>query len=252
MTASPLSEDSHRPWPVPTRPWILAQQWHHLLFAHWPVSATTLRSLIPPALEVDTFGGEAWLGVVPFRMMAVHPRGIPSASWYSEFPELNVRTYVRVGDRPGVFFFSLDASSRAAVWTARRWAGLPYFRAEMNLTHDGETIIYRSRRAHEGAAPAEFDARYAATGPPFRSSPSTIEYWLTERYCLYTVDTQGAARRLEVHHAPWPLQPANAEITRNTMASAAGITLPDAAPLCHFARRLDVVTWGATRVLRPG
>jgi uncharacterized protein len=246
-----LDATSHRPWPAPSRPWVLAQQWHHLLFAHWPLPLATLRPLIPAGLEVDTFGGEAWVGVVPFRMMGVHRRGIPAAAWYSEFPELNVRTYVRVGDRPGVYFFSLDASSPAAVWTARRWAGLPYFRADMDVGHEGETIVYRSRRTHPGAPPAEFAARYAPVGAPFRADPSTLEHWLTERYCLYTVNDKGVPRRLEVHHAPWPLQPARAEITLNTMASAAGIALPNIPPICHFARRLDVVTWGPRRVALP-
>jgi uncharacterized protein YqjF (DUF2071 family) len=251
MTHAPLDDVSHRPWPLPRRPWILAQQWHDLLFAHWPVPVAGLRPLVPPALELDTFDSEAWVGVVPFRMMGVRPRGVPAASWYSEFPELNVRTYVRVGDRAGVYFFSLDAASPVAVWTARRWAGLPYFHAEMNMAHERDAISYRSRRVDQSGVPAELVARYAPKGVPFRAERSSLDHWLTERYCLYTVDAQGA-RRVDVHHAPWPLQVADADFTRNTMALAAGIALPDTPPILHFAKRLDVVTWSPIRAVASG
>jgi uncharacterized protein YqjF (DUF2071 family) len=185
-------------------------------------------------------------------MVGVRPRGIPAASWYSEFPELNVRTYVRVGDRRGVYFFSLDASSPAAVWTARRWAGLPYYRADMHMAHDRDAVAYRSTRVDSSGRSAELVATYAPKSPPFHAGRSSLEHWLTERYCLYTVDAHGRARRLEVHHAPWPLQMAEADITRNTMALAAGISLPDTRPLLHFARRLDVVTWSPTRAVASG
>lgn len=241
-----LRESSHRPWPLPAGPWAVAMQWHDLLFAHWPVAAEVVRPHIPAGLALDTCDGTAWLGVVPFRMSGVRRRGTPSLPWFSAFPELNVRTYVTAGAKPGVWFFSLDAHNPVAVAVARRWYHLPYFRAEMRCTAS-TYVEYESRRTHRGAAAAEFKAQYLPTGPMQRSQPGTLEYFLTERYCLYAADARGRIHRGNIHHAPWPLQPAEAEIATNTMAAASGFTLP-ARPLLHFARRLDVVAWTLTPV----
>ena len=106
-----LNQTAHRPWPMPTSPWVMTQTWHDLLFAHWPVDGVRLRALVPAEFPLDLYDGQAWLGIVPFRMANVGPRGVPSLPGVSAFPELNVRTYVRVADRPGVYFFSLDAAS---------------------------------------------------------------------------------------------------------------------------------------------
>src|SRR5437867_5100192 len=124
-----LNQTSHRPWPLPSRPWVTTMRWHDLLFLHWPVRPEIIRPLIPNGLELDTFDGAAWIGVVPFRMTGVRLRWLPPLPGISAFPELNVRTYVRVRDRPGVYFFSLDAGSRTAVAMARAWFHLPYFHA---------------------------------------------------------------------------------------------------------------------------
>src|SRR5690349_6710130 len=126
-----LRKLDHRPWPVPSRPWIMAQNWHELLFAHWRVPVEAVRPLVPQGLEIDLFAGDAWLSVVPFRMSGVRLRGTPALPWLSSFPELNVRTYVCAEGRPGVWFFSLDAASRLAVGVARAWFHLPYFNARM-------------------------------------------------------------------------------------------------------------------------
>jgi hypothetical protein len=236
----------HRAW-LPTGPWVMAQSWHDLLFAHWPIPAEQMRPLIPPALELDLFDGVAWLGVVPFRMSGVRTRWTPSAPWFSSFAELNVRTYVRVMDRgvvkPGVFFFSLDAANPVAVRIARAFFRLPYFHAAMLLLDDGRTIHYLSRRTHRGATPASLVANYAPNGPIYHSQSGTIDHWLTERYTLYTVDRRGRPLIGEIHHLPWPLQPADADFRLNTMTQAAGLRLPDAPPLLHFARRIDVAIW---------
>lgn len=226
---------------------MVAQTWRDLLFAHWTVETEALRLLVPAGLELDTFEGQAWIGVVPFRMTGIRPRGLPPLPWLSAFPELNVRTYVTVGGKPGVCFFSLDAANPIAVAAARRWFHLPYMNAAMTCRADGDAIEYSSRRTHRGAPAAEFRARYGPTGPVALAERGSLTHWLTERYCLYTTDTQKRVLRAEVHHEPWPLQPAAAEIAANTMASAAGIPLPNEPPLLHFARRLDVHIWS----LRP-
>jgi uncharacterized protein YqjF (DUF2071 family) len=218
----------------------MTQTWHDLLFAHWPISPDVLRARVPLRFELDTFDGEAWIGVVPFYMTNVAPRAVPALPGLSRFPELNVRTYVRVDDRPGVFFFSLDASSRAAVRVARLMLGLPYFDAAMPVRSEGDVVTYESRRMKSAA---DFVASYRPSGPVFHARPGTLEYFLTERYCLYALDRRGRPYRLEIHHAPWPLQVAEATMTRNTMAAAAGITLPAPTPLLHFAKRQDTIAW---------
>lgn len=220
----------------------MAQTWHDLLFAHWPVEQLLLRSLVPPELPLDTFDGQCWIAVAPFRMTGIRARGLPPMPGTSRFPELNVRTYVTYQGKPGVYFFSLDAGNLMAVWAARRFYHLPYFRAEMFTTQRGEEIIYRSRRRTRRSSPAELCAVYRPIAPVKLRERGSLEHWLTERYCLYTVDS-GRIHRAEIHHAPWPLQDAEAEIELNTMATAAGISLPSVAPLLHFAKKLNVIIW---------
>lgn len=238
-----LAQVSHRPWPLPDGPWIMTQSWHDLLFAHWPVAVDHLRELVPPGLEIDRFDGEAWLGVIPFHMTNVAPRGVPALPWVSAFPELNVRTYVRVGARPGVYFFSLDAANPVAVTLARTLFRLPYYTAAMDVETNGAGVRYLSRRTSRDGPAAAFTARYAPIGDAFIAAPGSLEHFLTERYCLYTADERFTLRRLEIHHPPWRLRRADAEIEVNTMAAAAGVRLPSMAPLLHFARRQDMIAW---------
>jgi uncharacterized protein YqjF (DUF2071 family) len=214
-------------------------RWHDLLFLHWPVRPELLRPLIPRHIELDTFEGRCWIGVVPFRMSGVRPRYVPFSF---AFPELNVRTYVKTPGRPGVWFFSLDAASRIAVWAARR-QGLPYYDARISVRLQTETVHYRSVRIHKDAAPAEFGASYRPTGPVYRAAPDTLDHWLTERYSLYAADHAGRVVYGEIHHLPWPLQPAATELQLNTMAAAIGMELPPTKPVSHFARYLEVVAW---------
>jgi uncharacterized protein YqjF (DUF2071 family) len=237
----------HRPWPVPDRPWVLRQSWQHLLFAHWPVPAAALRRLVPPALEVEEFDGTSWVGVVPFLMRDVMLRGVPAVPGLSAFPELNLRLYVRHGDRPGVWFLSLDAANAPAVWTARTFVFLPYVRARMPVAVGPGGVDYRSYRRWDGP-PVHFEATYRPTGPVYHAGPGTLDHWLTERYCLYAQSPRGTLIRVQIHHDQWPLQPAEASIARNDLPSPHGLALPDVPPLLHFARRLDLVTWPPERV----
>ena len=216
--------------------------WEDLLFLHWPLPPSTLAPLLPAGLEPDLLDGSAWIAVVPFRMCRTRLRGLPPLPGTASFPELNVRTYVRHHGRPGVWFFSLDAASPVAVWTARTFFHLPYRHAAMEARGDGDGIRYRSRRTEAGPA-AVFAARYRPTGPSVASKPDSLEHWLTERYRLYSADRRGRIWSGEVAHAPWPLQPAEAEVETNTMLDPLGIRLMDAAPLAHFARRVDVRAW---------
>ena len=228
----------------------MAQSWHDLLFAHWPVDAAALRAKIPSQIEIDTFMGQAWIAVVPFRMSGVRLRGTPRVPWLSKFPELNVRTYVVAENKPGVWFFSLDAGNFLAVALARAWFHLPYFRARMSCEERDAWIYYKSERTHGGSPDAVQNGKYRPIGGTFASQPGSLEHFLTERYCLYAADKEGRILRGEIHHPPWALQMAEAEFTRNTMSDAAGVVLPAREPLLHFARRQDVVVWPPQRLAK--
>jgi uncharacterized protein YqjF (DUF2071 family) len=241
-----LDDVAHRPWPLPDAPWFMTQSWHDLLFAHWPVDARALQEKLPAGLPLDLYDNQAWIGVVPFTMTNVAPRGVPSIPFVSSFHELNVRTYVTLHGKPGVYFFSLDANSSLAVAAARTMFHLPYYEATIELQASDGEVRYASRRTTRMEGVADFVASYRPVGPVQLPQPGTLEHFLTERYCLYTVDSSFHARRLEIHHSPWPLQRAEATMTVNTMAEAAGIRLPSTAPLLHFAKRQDMVAWPMT------
>jgi uncharacterized protein YqjF (DUF2071 family) len=245
-----LADTTHRPWPVPRLPWVLNMKWHDLLFMHWPIKSEMLRPYMPTALTLDMFDGTAWIGVVPFQMRGVRPRLVPALPVLSAFPELNVRTYVTAEGKPGVWFFSLDAGNSAAVEMARDVFHLAYYNARMSCQLVGSHVRYSSVRTHRNSAPAAFQGQYRPTGAVYRSTPGTLEHWLTERYCLYAANRQGQIWRGDIHHARWPLQPAEAEIERNTMTKQIGLTLPETKPILHFARYLDVVGWLPQRVGR--
>ncbi|MCH9647175.1 MAG: DUF2071 domain-containing protein [Deltaproteobacteria bacterium] len=231
----------HRPWPLPSAPWTWRQSWRDLLFAHWPVARDVLLPLVPEELEVQEFEGSSWVGVVPFRMSGVMRRPFPDFPGISAFPELNLRLYVEKDGRPGVWFLSLDAANSLAVWAARKFFHLPYSHAAMGLEEDSAgTISYRSRRQ---SGNQRFEAEYSATSEPYLAQPDSLEHWLTERYCLYARSPDGRLFRGEIHHPPWPLQKAEAEISHNDLWEG-HFPAPTGPPaLLHFARRIDVVVW---------
>lgn len=249
MTSNGTIKSPVREWDPPSRPWALRMIWRDLLFAHWPIRPEVLCDRLPEGLELDTLDGWAWLGIVPFRMSGIRPRCMPPIPGLSAFPELNVRTYVVAESKPGVWFFTLDATSRVAVRAARRFFHLPYCDAtiQCNLGADG-WIDYRSRRIDRLYKPAEFSARYRPIGPTTETVDDPLANWLTARYCLYAADLRGGLWRGEIGHAPWQLQFAEAVFDTNTMAAALDITLPATEPLLHFSRRLDVVAWTLDRV----
>jgi uncharacterized protein len=238
-----LSDVRHRPWPLPESRWLMGQTWVNLLFAHWRVPEEALRRVVPPELPIDTHEGSAWLGVTPFYVRGLRLRGCAPAPVLSTFPELNVRTYVSVEGKPGIYFLSLDADSRAAVAAARRTYRLPYFRSQIEVRQDKEgTIGYGLMRTSQDGPPAYFEGRYGPEGEELPIEDGTLERWLTERYCLYTLDDERRIQRGDIHHPPWPLYEGWAEIETNTMAMPFGIEL-GGEPLLHFSPRQDVVIW---------
>ncbi len=243
-----LIELSHRPWPLPAARWTWRQSWLDLLFAHWPVPTPQVRRLVPAELEVQEFDGVSWVGVVPFRMTGVMRRPFPDLPWVSAFPELNVRVYVTHHGKPGVWFLSLDAANALAVWAARRFFHLPYWLARMSVTpNDAGGFDYRSDRSRANPS-VTFVTSYRPVSEPYNAKPDSLEAFLVERYCLYAKSPAGKLFRADVHHAPWPLQRADATIDPRSMLAPHGLTIADDKPLLHFARKLDVVVWSPMAV----
>jgi uncharacterized protein len=224
-----LEELAHRPWPVPRAPWVMGQTWERLLFAHWPVASQALRPHVPERLEIEEFDGSAWIAATPFRIEGLRARGLPALPRASRLCELNCRTYVRRGDRPGIWFFSLDASSRLAVQVARATYGLPYHYA--SIVFDGETFT-----AEREGSDMRFSATYRGSGEAFEADPGTLEHFLVERYCLYG---GGGRLRSDIHHRPWSIRPAEAAISHANLFPVE----VEGEPLVHLAERQDVVIW---------
>jgi uncharacterized protein len=220
----------------------MRQNWGKLLFMHWAVDEQLLAPLIPSQLSIDTFDGKAWIGVVPFTMWGIRASFLPPIPGTSAFHELNVRTYVHYRGVPGVWFFSLDAANRLAVWGARKFYHLPYFNARMALEQEGKQIDYSSTRIDERGAPAEFRATWTIGEPLPRSEPESLEFFLTERYCLYAFHGERVSRS-RIFHQPWPLQRATVQSTQSTMISSLGILQPETEPLLHYAESLAVDIW---------
>jgi uncharacterized protein YqjF (DUF2071 family) len=213
----------------------MGQTWDDLLFVHYRVPASALRPLVPDGLDVQEHSGSGWLGVTPFIVTGLRARGLLPLPFASSFRELNVRTYVVRDGKPGIWFFSLDASSRLAVEAARYLYRLPYFEAEISVRRREEELLYDCSR-DEGKA---FSAAYRPDGDVFIAGDGSLEHFLTERYCLYS-EREGAIHRADIHHRPWPLQPAWARIDLNTMPP---LKVSDDDPVVHYSARQDVVIW---------
>lgn len=222
-------------------------RWRHLAFFHWRVPPAALQALVPAPLEVDTFDGHAWIGLVPFSMPLVRLRRLPPVPTAHDFHECNVRTYVTVGGEPGVFFFSLDAASLLAVWGARWSFGLPYFHARIGLELSGPRIDYSVQRYR---APAARLACSWEVGAPL-AGPGELERFLTDRLCLYTVDRRGRAWRGRIWHEPWALRAARLLALEDGLVRAAGLAIDqDLArnpPHVMAADELEVDAWRPER-----
>ena len=224
---------------------IMHQNWGKLLFMHWRIDEDKLRPLIPERLTIDTFDGHAWIGVVPFTMWNVRASFTPPVPWLSEFDELNVRTYVHYDGVPGVWFLSLDANSSVAVLGARTVFNLPYFNARINLEQTENVIAYSSTRREE--PPAEFNAIWKIGEKLKQSDPDSLDFFLTERYCLYSVKGE-RLDRLRIHHRPWVLYEAELQSYRSTMVESHGLPTPEGEPLLHYAEEIEVDFWSPDEV----
>jgi len=229
---------------------LMHQNWGKLLFMHWRIDARLLRPLIPSQLEVDTFDDSAWIGVVPFTMWGIRASFLPPIPGTSAFHELNVRTYVHHRGVPSVWFLSLDAANKLAVWGARKFYYLPYFYARMSLQQTGNTIRYFSSRRDRRGAPAELQAAWIIREPlaqPQGSIPDSLEIFLTERYCLDSVHN-GKLYRARIHHEPWPLQKAELTSLNSSMIESHRLPTLHGDPLLHYCEELGVDIWRLKKV----
>lgn len=253
----------HRPWLPPDSPWLFSQSWNDLLFAHFAVDPPTLRRLVPEALTLDLYDGVAWLTVSPCCASHVRPSGVPPLPGLSYFPQVNLRTYVTMEDKPGqskpgLFYFSVDAANLSAVWFARIFFRIPYWHAAIQISgatiharNPAEHIHFRSSRLHGPAAssgPAKFDVIYSPQSEAERARHGSLDEFLTERYCVYSWNRR-RYYRAEIHHQPWALQRASLEIRANSMAEPIGLALPMKPDLCHFSRSLKMLAW-APQIVR--
>jgi uncharacterized protein YqjF (DUF2071 family) len=235
----------------PDRRPVMYQSWRSLLFLHWVVPPEELRPLLPSGLEIDTFEGRAYVGLVAFTMRGVRPAGLPAVSWLSDFHETNVRTYVHVAGRePGVWFFSLDAASRLAVALARAWFGLPYFYARMQVVPTprpgpargeavGGEVAYRSQRLSSPPGRATTALRCAPRGAPAPAASGSLDHFLIERYLLYT-SSRGRIHSGRVHHSSYPIQSADLLECEESLLAEAGVNRRDQPPIVHFSGGVDV------------
>ena len=220
------------------------QRWRELFFLHWTLSPELVARQLPSGVALDLWEGQAYVGLVPFVMRDIRPRWLPRAL-AMDFLETNLRTYVVVNGEPGVWFFSLEASSWLAVQAARIGWGLPYHHAAMQTSREGDRIRYASRRhgstRHGSGAAIELDASIGeALGP---SAPGTLEHFLMERYLLFSV-RGGGLERGQVHHVPYPAQRASVRSVSTTLLEAAGLPAAAGPPLAHYAEGVDVEVFG--------
>jgi uncharacterized protein len=248
-----LVRTSHKPRPLPAGRWAMTQRWNDLLFAHWPIPASRIGALLPDWLEADTFQGSAWLGAVPFWLDRIKVRGVPAIPGLRNFPDLNLRTYVR--DRytgtPGIFFFSVDSNNLLAIAAAHFIYHLPYFLAEMHLEQRSEREFAFYSRRRFASDRVIFKARYRGLGPSRRLveiRSGSFEHFMSERPCVFSTNRAGQPIRANLHHVPWPLEEAEAEIERNDLPAALGIKLPAAPPILHYSRRMALYIWQLERL----
>jgi uncharacterized protein YqjF (DUF2071 family) len=225
----------------------MTQTWHNLLFAHVPIAPESLLPLVPRGVELDTFEGQAWLGVIAFRLSRIRLRGLPEIGLVSHFNEVNLRTYVTHEGNPGVLFLSMDANNRPAIALARPLFHLPYTPAIIALERTGGGFSFDCERTGGTGKGAQFKATYRPEGEAFRARRGSLEYWLTERYCYYGA-SRGRTYRCDISHPAWPLQRACASIERNTLAQALGLPAEEVSPVLHYAHKMTAHIWPPRRL----
>lgn len=237
-----FKETGQRPFPLPSRPWMMTQRWDFMLLAHWPVPPALLARHVPSALSLDLFNGRAWISIVPFLARHTRLHGLPRFPFYHTYLELNVRTYVTYKGIPGIYFFSLDADKWPVVFGARTAAFLPYFHARMKLDIKGETIHFHSRRHHAGQPAETFDSAFSPSSPVFLPEKESLDWWLLERYCFW-IQKSSRLYRGDIHHDRWRIAKARCSLHNQTMASFLPRNVFSGDPLFHFSHQKNVFIW---------
>jgi len=221
---------------------VMHQKWGKLLFMHWRIDADLLRPLIPAGLEIDKFDGSAWIAIVPFTMWDIRafPPYVPTLPGLNAMHELNVRTYVHLNGTPGVWFFSLDCNNTAAVLGARNFYYLPYYNAEIVLEQRNSIISYSLKRTDEPVA--TFEATWNIGVPLPTSKEDSLEFFLTERFCLFS-EHKGNLYQSRIHHQSWPLQTATLVGHSSKMIEVLNLPEPSDVPLLHYAEAIAVDIW---------
>lgn len=191
-----LQSVSHRPWAIPEGQWMFYQEWNRAIFLHFEVPYDVLRKLVPEEIELDQLDGKCYVSIVPFTMENIRPRQLPAVSMVSDFDELNVRTYVKVGGKPGVYFLNIEVGKSLSAFVSRTVSGLPYEKAEMKRTADTYLSLNEKKK---------FFLRLKFRTSDLIQSKTILEKWLTERYCLY-VYVNEELFRYEIHHKEWPIK----------------------------------------------
>lgn len=238
-----MKKQDHRSWPVPSKNWIMRQTWRNVFFAHWPVLPERLRPSIPSTLEIDTYQQMAWIGVVLFEIEGIYFRGLSPISVVHKFPEVNLRTYVQHKGKPGVFFLSLDVGNWASLVISKRWYHLPYRNAKISYRKEGSTFHCQSVRKGKSTIPITMKGSFTPNSESYYPEEGTIDHWLTERYCLYSLDRRGNIYCGDIHHKPWLLQKAQAVISDNTLPTPFGIDISEVEPILHFSKGMDTLFW---------
>ncbi|WP_332649466.1 YqjF family protein [Lysinibacillus sp. 54212] len=218
----------------PKFPWVLQQNWHNVLFVHYPVYSKSLQKFVPRSLELDTFNGMCWVSIVLFIVKKNRIRLLPLIPGTNQFIQMNVRTYVTLDGTPGVYFLSIDASNKVAVTLATTLFFLPNYDAVMNLQQEGSSIFFQSAR--KGKVSLEMECCYKPISPVFYATKNSLEAWLIERYTLFSLNRNGQPVRGDIYHAPWQLQHVEATVYKNTMLTDLSIAAEYNEPIFHFSK----------------
>ncbi|MGV3467279.1 MAG: YqjF family protein [Heyndrickxia sp.] len=243
-----LNDIIHRPFPLPSKKWIMRQAWRNVLFLHWPVPVEKLRPHIPSSLQIDTFKGSAWLGIILFVLEGIFPLGISSLSLTPSFPETNVRTYVKYNGKPGIYFMSIDVENWASLKIAKRWYRLPYHSAQIFYQKEGQNFNFHSIRKDNESPSIYLKGQYSPISEVYYAKEGTLDHWLTERYCLYSSNNVASIYCGDIHHQPWPLQKAEIDLVRNTLFTPFNFDFSKVKPIAHFSTGLDSLMWNIKKL----
>ncbi len=223
------------------------QTWEKLLFLHWPVSPSTLRPFIPKPLEIDTYGGEAWIGITPFTVSNLKLTGLPLIPGTHSFHELNVRTYVFLDGIPGVWFFTLEASKLIPTLAARTFFALNYRKANIRFRRGSDILSFKSERVDNETVDANFEAKWRPRGKLPSPAVDSLEFFLVERYCLFAAE-ENRIFSSQIYHSPWALRSAELLTFETTLFESLGLSAPSMLPLTHYADKQEVDIWAPQRI----